>query len=73
MLGFYLSEKGIPSMIYYPIPAHLQSAYQYLNYRKGDFPIAEQLCRDVLSLPMHTELTTEQLQYICQTIVNCPL
>ena len=69
----YLSEKGIPSMVYYPIPVHMQPAYQYLNYREGKFPVAEQLCRDVLSLPMHTELTAEQLQYICQTIVNCPL
>lgn len=69
----YLAEKGIPSMIYYPVPAHLQPAYQYLNYKEGDFPVAEQLCREVLSLPMHTELSENQLQYICKTIVDCPL
>ena len=69
----YLSEKGIPSMIYYPTPAHMQPAYQYLNYKEGDFPVAERLCREVLSLPMHTELSENQLQYICETIVNCPL
>ena len=69
----YLAEKGIPSMIYYPVPAHLQPAYQYLDYKEGDFPIAEQLCREVLSLPMHTELSENQLQYICKTIVDCPL
>lgn len=69
----YLAEKGIPSMIYYPVPVHLQSAYHYLNRKEGDFPVSEQLCHEVLSLPMHTELTAEQLQYICQTIVNCPL
>ena len=69
----YLSEKGIPSMIYYPIPSHLQPAYRYLNYKEGDFPVTERLCREVLSLPMHTELSENQLQYICETIVNCPL
>ena len=69
----YLAEKGIPSMIYYPVPAHLQPAYQYLDYKEGDFPVAEQLCREVLFLPMHTELSENQLQYICKTIVDCPL
>ena len=69
----YLAAKSIPSMIYYPVPAHLQPAYQYLNYKEGDFPVAEQLCREVLSLPMHTELSENQLQYICKTIVDCPL
>ena len=69
----YLAEKGIPSMIYYPVPAHLQPAYQYLDYKEGDFPVAEKLCREVLSLPMHTELSENQLQYICKTIVDCPL
>ena len=69
----YLSDKQIPTAVYYPIPAHLQAAYQYLNYREGDFPVSEQLCKEVLSLPMHTEMTTEQLQFITETIVNCPL
>lgn len=69
----YLLEKSIPSMIYYPVPAHLQPAYNYLNYKEGDFPVTERLCQEVLSLPMHTELSESQLQYICQTIVNCPL
>lgn len=69
----YLSEKGIPSMVYYPIPAHLQPAYHSLGYQEGDFPVSEQLCKEVLSLPIHTELTEDQLQYICETIVNRPL
>ena len=72
-LKSHLAENGIPSMIYYPIPAHLQPAYHSLGYKEGDFPVSEQLCKSVLSLPMHTELNDEQLQYICQTIVNCPL
>ena len=60
----YLQNKGIPAMIYYPVPLHLQNAYQYLGYKEGDFPITEQLCKSVISLPMHTELNDEQLNYI---------
>lgn len=69
----HLADHGIPTMVYYPVPAHLQPAYASLNYREGDFPIAERLCSEVLSLPMHTELTEEQLEYICHTIKNFPL
>ena len=69
----YLSEKGIPTMIYYPSTVHLQPAYRSLGYQEGDFPVSEHLCKEVLSLPMHTELADDQLQYICETIVNCPL
>lgn len=69
----YLSDKQIPTAVYYPIPAHLQAAYQYLNYHEGDFPVSEQLCKEVLSLPIHTEMTCEQLQFITETFVNCPL
>jgi len=69
----FLSDHGIPSMVYYPVPAHLQPAYRHLSYKEGDFPISERCCREVLSLPMHTELSEEQLQYICQTIKNFPL
>ena len=60
----YLKSKGIPSMIYYPIPLHRQKAYGYLGCRDGQFPVTEALCESVLSLPIHTELDTEQLQYI---------
>jgi dTDP-4-amino-4,6-dideoxygalactose transaminase len=73
VLKQYLTDKGIPTMIYYPISVHLQPAYRSLGYQEGDFPISERLCKEVLSLPMHTELTEDQLQYICETIVNCPL
>ena len=51
-------------MVYYPVPLHLQKAFRYLGYHEGDFPVSEQLCRTVLSLPMHTELDEEQLKYI---------
>ena len=64
----FLGDKGIPSMIYYPNPLHLQEAYQYLGYKKGDFPVSEKLSEQVLSLPMHTELTDEQLDFITSAI-----
>jgi dTDP-4-amino-4,6-dideoxygalactose transaminase len=63
-LQAYLKEKGIPSMVYYPIPLHIQKAYQGPKYKNGDFPVAEELSASVLSLPMHTELSREQLEYI---------
>jgi UDP-2-acetamido-2-deoxy-ribo-hexuluronate aminotransferase len=66
----YLQLKGIPSMIYYPVPIHLQKAFAFLGYKKGDFPVAEELSRTVLSLPMHTELDEEQLNYITQSVID---
>ncbi|MGM9818724.1 MAG: DegT/DnrJ/EryC1/StrS family aminotransferase [Paludibacteraceae bacterium] len=63
-----LKEKGIPSMVYYPIPLHLQKAYKDKRYILGDFPIAEKLSDTVLSLPMHTELDIEQLTYITESV-----
>lgn len=63
-----LRERNIPSMIYYPIPLHMQKAYRNPRYHEGDFPVAERLASCVLSLPMHTELTQEQLAYITETI-----
>ena len=59
-----MKEFGIPVMVYYPIPLHLQKAFAKLGGKAGDFPITEQLCQCVISLPMHTELDEEQLQYI---------
>jgi dTDP-4-amino-4,6-dideoxygalactose transaminase len=67
-LQLQLKERGIPSMVYYPVPVHLQPAYEYLGYREGQFPVAEQLCRTVLSLPIHPELTAEQVAYIANSI-----
>ncbi|MDX5346838.1 MAG: DegT/DnrJ/EryC1/StrS family aminotransferase, partial [Hymenobacteraceae bacterium] len=69
-LKLHLQEKGIPSMVYYPIPLHLQEAYQYLGYKKGDFPVSEALCEQVLSLPMHTELSHDQQQFISETVLS---
>lgn len=64
----FLQSKGIPTMIYYPVPLHLQRAFQYLDYRKGDFPVTEMLCERVVSLPIHTEMDEGQLEYITSTI-----
>jgi dTDP-4-amino-4,6-dideoxygalactose transaminase len=65
-----LAEAGIPAMIYYPVPLHMQKAYQDPRYKAGDFPVAERLATCVLSLPMHTELTNEQLAYITQQVIK---
>lgn len=68
----YLEGKGIPSMIYYPVPLHLQKAYQRPGFGIGSFPVTEQLSKTVISLPIHTEMTSEELVYICQTIKDYP-
>ncbi|MGC9342526.1 MAG: DegT/DnrJ/EryC1/StrS family aminotransferase, partial [Bacteroidales bacterium] len=67
-LKSYLNQHDIPAMIYYPVGLHLQNAYRDLGYQEGDFPVTEKLSNEVLSLPMHTELTEEQLNYITTTI-----
>ncbi|HDS06564.1 MAG TPA: DegT/DnrJ/EryC1/StrS family aminotransferase [Bacteroides sp.] len=64
----WLAGKKIPSMVYYPVPLHLQHAYADLGYGAGDFPVAEKLSQEVLSLPMHTELDAEQLSYIAAEV-----
>jgi len=69
-LKAYLQERGIPSMIYYPIPVHLQEAYQIYGYSEGNFPVAEALCGEVLSLPIHTEMKTEIQDYIIEQVLN---
>lgn len=69
-LAKYLGEKGIPFGIYYPIPLHNQKAYKDERYREEDFPVTNQLVKDVLSLPMHTELDDEQIDYITGSIIE---
>ncbi len=66
----HLLAKGIPAMIYYPVPLHKQKAYSDSRYPDGHFPITEELCKQVISLPMHTELDTEQLTHITQTVLS---
>ena len=66
----FLASKDIPAMIYYPVPLHLQKAYVDPRYKARDFPITEQLCASVISLPMHTELDVETLKYITENVLE---
>ena len=66
----YLFDKGIPSMIYYPLPLHHQKAYESISKQSGRLNVSENLCDKVISLPMHTEFEEEQLNYITQHIIN---
>jgi dTDP-4-amino-4,6-dideoxygalactose transaminase len=66
----HLQEHGIPSMVYYPIPLHLQNAYADLGYYQEDFPVAEMLSGEVISLPMHTELEQDQLEFIAEQVLE---
>ncbi len=67
-LQAYLNERGIPMMIYYPVPLHNQKAYKVEGVKDESFPITNQLCESVISLPMHTELDEEQLNYITNAV-----
>ena len=67
-LAGHLKAKGIPHAIYYPIPLHLQKAYASLGGKPGQFPVTEKAAAEVISLPMHTELTEEQLQYVAGAV-----
>jgi UDP-2-acetamido-2-deoxy-ribo-hexuluronate aminotransferase len=69
-LKTHLEKCSVPAMIYYPVPLHVQKAYSDLGYKKGDFPVAEQACEEVLSLPMHTELDADQLHHICESVIE---
>jgi UDP-2-acetamido-2-deoxy-ribo-hexuluronate aminotransferase len=69
-LGKFLDEKGVPNKVYYPVPQHLQKAYNLKGYKEGDLPVAEDLSHRVISLPMHTELTDDQLKYITEAVLE---
>lgn len=68
-LQAFLAERGIPSVIFYPLCAHQQTAYLHYGYTDGQFPVAEQLASEVLSLPMHSELGQDQLAYIADNVL----
>jgi len=67
-LQAFLTQKGIGTMIHYPLPPHLQEAYAHLGFKKSAFPIAETIAETALSLPMYPTLTTDQVAYICEAI-----
>jgi len=64
----FLQEKDIACGIHYPLPLHLQKAYQYLGYKEGDFPVAEECAKEVISLPIYPELKRDQIEYIAKTL-----
>jgi len=66
----HLLSKNIPNAIYYPVPLHSQKAYADERYNESDFPVTNQLIQTVISLPMHTELEQDQLEFITQTILD---
>jgi UDP-2-acetamido-2-deoxy-ribo-hexuluronate aminotransferase len=66
----HLNEKQIPCGVYYPIPLHKQKAYSDTRYNEADFTVTNQLVKEVISLPMHTELDDEQIDYITSTIIK---
>lgn len=67
-LQAYLKEQGIPSMVYYPIPMHKQTAYKYLNYPENINPVTQKLCATVLSLPIHPYITKEDIDKVYSSI-----
>jgi dTDP-4-amino-4,6-dideoxygalactose transaminase len=64
----FLKGKGIPAMIYYPVPLHKQKAYVRPEFKDENYPITMELCKSVISLPIHTEMNEEQLKYITQSV-----
>jgi UDP-2-acetamido-2-deoxy-ribo-hexuluronate aminotransferase len=65
-----LKEKGIPTAIHYPMSLHLQECFQYLNGKKGDFPISEKVSNEIMSLPMNPYITVEEIDYISTNLIN---
>lgn len=65
-----LNRAGIAAMVHYPVPLHLQEVYRNLGYHRGDFPVAERVCREILCLPMHPYLTKKQIEYVSQTLIR---
>jgi dTDP-4-amino-4,6-dideoxygalactose transaminase len=64
----HLSEAGIGTMIHYPVPPHMQEAYKELNYKKGDFPLAELIAETALSLPLYPGITESEITQVCNAI-----
>ena len=66
----YLNEKGIGTIIHYPIPPHLAEAYQHLGHKEGDFPITENYAKTVLSIPMYNGMADEEQTYVIDALNN---
>jgi UDP-2-acetamido-2-deoxy-ribo-hexuluronate aminotransferase len=63
-----LKKAGIPTAVHYPMPLHLQECFSYLGYKKGDFPVAERVSREIMSLPMNPNLSDEEIEYIASKV-----
>ncbi len=66
----HLNDNGVPCGVYYPIPLHLQKAYVDERYNEADFPVTNQLVKEVISLPMHTELDDKQIEFITNLVID---
>jgi len=66
-----MQERGVSSMVYYPLPLHLQSVYKNLGYQLGQLPVTEQVSHEVLSLPMFPELSPEEQEQVVYTLKDC--
>jgi dTDP-4-amino-4,6-dideoxygalactose transaminase len=67
----HLRKKNIGTMIYYPLPLHLQEVYKSLGGKKGDFPVAEEVAREIISLPLYPHLKEAQIKFIANTLIGC--
>ena len=66
----HLNDNDVPCGVYYPVPLHKQKAYVDDRYNEDDFPVTNQLVNEVISLPMHTELDDEQIEYITSLVID---
>jgi dTDP-4-amino-4,6-dideoxygalactose transaminase len=66
----FLAKRGIPTMIYYPLPLHFQPVFKYLGYKKGDFPVAEKCSKEVLSLPIYLEIRKKEQDNVIKRVIN---
>ncbi|MCK5580192.1 MAG: DegT/DnrJ/EryC1/StrS family aminotransferase [Candidatus Omnitrophica bacterium] len=63
-----MKDKGVGVLIHYPIPLHLQEAYKDAGYKKGDFPVSEQIANETLSLPMYPHITKDKIEFVCDAL-----
>ncbi len=63
-----LKEQGIPTAVHYPMPLHLQECFEYLGYKEGDFPVAERVSKEIMSLPMNPYVSCDEIYFIDNAI-----